>query len=198
MSILTVRSNQSLERTPLGSPVLHGFTMHGVAQFGRSAIKHMRLYLALVLTIFIVAFSNKSYGDDLFYDPIALFSDVFAKVLPHFDRAKVQTTWGGFYIRADTQSKFKEEFIPSKAGLLFSVKVRDSADIPRFEDFTTSTKDQTTRNVKLPARNKAEQGLGLYYEYGKDADEKAVSAINSSIDAVIKRAEPSSANALRR
>jgi len=28
-------SNQSLERTPLGPPVLHGFTVHGVAQFGR-------------------------------------------------------------------------------------------------------------------------------------------------------------------
>jgi len=36
MSKIENKPNQSLERTPLGPPVLHGFTVHGVAQFGRS------------------------------------------------------------------------------------------------------------------------------------------------------------------
>ena len=53
---------------------------------------------------------------DIRATPLIVFAETFSKVASSFERAKIQTTWGGFYLRADTQSNFstsESELSPS-------------------------------------------------------------------------------------
>ena len=117
---------------------------------------------------------------------LAVFADKFAKVASHFERAKIQTTWGGFFLRADTQHHFEtSESEPSSEGFWLGVR---SLPAEYLKTVTASQPpvDYTEKVIGLefPKREGADSGLLISLRYGAKCDPEMVSELLAGIEAI--------------
>lgn len=132
---------------------------------------------------------------DLFRNPVHLFEAVLIPALTQGERAKVQTTWRGFYLRTDTQSGLKNEYTPSAAGIYLDASVRDWVEVRKFTDTTTREEGITIRTVKFPASGASQvEGLVVTLAHGARANKEVLEAINRSIADIRRKAEPDGAD----
>lgn len=133
-------------------------------------------------------------AEDLYSNPLELFREAIVPALTNSERGKVETTWRGFFLRADHQSEFKREHDPSDFGIFLDVSVRDAVEVPKFVDSRERTAGLTRRTVKFPAVRKEHdaQGLVVTLVYGDQADAESIKAIDRFIAGVRRKAEQSS------
>lgn len=132
--------------------------------------------------------NSDSHGAEAVFDnPSSLFPNSFLPVLAHFEKAKIETTLRGFYLRADTFPGFNQEYAPSAAGIYLNVAVRDPEEIPKFKDTSTVVGEVTERTVEFPELKGGEVALRIVFKFGSHASSEAVSAIGRDIETVIEQ-----------
>jgi hypothetical protein len=143
----------------------------------------------LILITFLAGLATAK-AEDLFANPLELFRAALMPALTCTERAKVETTWRGFFLRADSQSAMELGIEPSECGIYLDVAVRDAVEIPLAEDSTRKDGGVTRRTVKFPAGGEnREQGLLVTLVYGGLANAEALKAIEASIAEIQRRAE---------
>ena len=141
------------------------------------SVKTSGFILLFVMTLRLVGAAPPK---GLFYNPIGLFQGALLSSLSNSERAKIQTTWRGFYLRADTQPGFEHEYDPSESGIYLDVAVRDPEEIPVFRDLTTREGLITKRTVEIPAPGNEQVALRITLAYGEAAPQEALAAIRAS------------------
>ena len=126
--------------------------------------------------------------------PLAVFAGQFAKVADHFERAKIETTWGGFYLRADTQHYFKaSDSLPSSEGFWLGVRVLPVEDLKTAtappEPEPSADYTQKVVGLKFPKVEGADSGLLITLRYGAKWDPKLISELLKGIEVMEKQAE---------
>jgi hypothetical protein len=126
--------------------------------------------------------------------PLAVFAGKFAIVAEHFERAKIETTWGGFYLRADTQHHFKtSDSLPSSEGFWLGVRALPVEDLktatapPEREPSAAYT--EKVVGLKFPKVEGADSGLLITLRYGAKCDAKLISELLKGIEVMEKQAE---------
>lgn len=153
----------------------------------------MRFLNALRVPILAAVLFQNAYAGDIFGNPSQLFPNSFLPVLAHFEKARIETTLRGFYLRADTFPGIQKND-PSDAGLYLNVAVRDPEEIPKFRDSSKVVGEVTERMVELPAFKNGEVALRVVFQFGPHANPEAVKAIGKDIEAVIKACEKARAS----
>lgn len=108
-------------------------------------------------------------------------------MLSHFEKAKIETTLRGFYLRADTFPGFNQEHDPSAAGIYLNVAVRDSEEISEFKDTSKVAGEITERTVEFPRIRNGEVSLRIVFKFGSHASSEAVNAVGGDIETVIEQ-----------
>ncbi len=128
-------------------------------------------------------------------DPVAVsltvFAGKFAKVGQHFERAKMETTWSGFYLRGDSQSKFKEsDWQPSPEGFWLGVRILPAEDLKTATSPAEPPEGYVEKIVGLefPKEVDADSGLLISLRYGAGCDPKVVAELVEGIEAMRKKA----------
>jgi hypothetical protein len=132
--------------------------------------------------------NDSDRAEAVFDHPSSLFPHSFLPALAHFEKAKVETTLRGFYLRADTFPGFNREHDPSAAGIYLNVAVRDPQEIPYFKDASTVVGEVTERTVEFPEPEKARVALRVVFKFGSHANPDAIKAISNDIEEVINQA----------
>jgi hypothetical protein len=153
----------------------------------------MKVFIRTCFLAFACFCCISAVGKGLFDNPVELFSGCLIPCLSHSERAKIQTTWRGFYLRADTQPGFKDEYSPSDSGIYLDVAVRDPKEIPTFKDSSTTQNSITKRTIEIPAPKTDQVALRISLLYGKDASKESLSSINASIQKIIMTSEQGAA-----
>jgi hypothetical protein len=149
-------------------------------------------YLFVLFTT-LIGLGAVSAGGLFENNSIEHFSEALAPVLSGSEKAKVETTLRGFYLRADIFPRMDDETEPSENGIYLNVAVRDAEEIPAFTDVTVTKDSISTRTVEFTAPKGSVQGLRIYFVYGKDAPEGSLAAIRASIAKLIKASKQGSA-----
>ena len=139
-----------------------------------------------VLFTSLIGLGSVSAGGLFENNSIEHFSEALAPVLSGSEKAKVETTLRGFYLRADIFPGMEDETEPSENGIYLNVAVRDAEEIPAFTDVTVTKDSISTRTVEFTAPKGSTQGLRIHFVYGKDAPEESLAAIRASIARLIK------------
>ena len=123
----------------------------------------------------------------IFDNPVLLFPNSFLPVLSRFEKAKIEKTLRGFYLRADTFPGFNQEYDPSNAGIYLNVAVRDPEEIPGFKDSSKVDGKVTERTVEFPRIGNGEVSLRIVFKFGSHASSEAVSAVGRDIETLIEQ-----------
>lgn len=131
-------------------------------------------------------------AEEVFYSPLSLFKESFSPVMEKFFAASLTKTLRGFSLRGDGTSDKTKALLPSDHGISLDVAVRDAAEIPEFQDTTTTEGGLTKRMVRFPAFPPGQpvdqsQGLAVTLTYGPQASSEALAAISECIEAVKKK-----------
>lgn len=175
------------------SLALYGLTISrpGVEKFElrSSPTDPKRRFYGLLSFSVIKSPGHSPSGDagGVFDNPSLLFPNSYLPVLSRFEKAKIETTLRGFYLRADTFPGFKQEHDPSDAGLYLNVAVRDPEEIPKFTDSSKIDGEITERTVEFPKLKNGEVALRIVFTCGSHANPEALKAISSDIESVIKQ-----------
>jgi hypothetical protein len=125
--------------------------------------------------------------------PLTVFAEKFAKVAEHFERAKIETTWGGFYLRGDSQSSFKASDLPSSEGFWLGVRVLPVEDLKTAtappEPEPSAAYTEKVVGLKFPKVEGADSGLLITLRYGAKCDAKLISELLKGIEVLEKQAE---------
>jgi hypothetical protein len=148
------------------------------------------LLTPLAVTIWAL-FSAVVQAGGRFDNPPALFPGSMISVMSHFEKAKIEKTWRGFYLRADTQPGMASETEPTETGIYLDVAVRDAEEIPEFKDSSAVAGEITRRIVEIPAakREGDEVALRIVFTFGSGANAEALAASRKEIDGIVRGAE---------
>lgn len=122
--------------------------------------------------------------------PLAKFAKMYAEIGPLFERAKIETTWRGFFLRADTQHDFSEPE-PSATGLWVTVQVLDAENVKSAQQ-TGPRESYEQKVIAFRIRDRSDDGseaMLIGFHYGKECDQKVVSAILKAMEEVKADAE---------
>ena len=142
----------------------------------------------------VLLFSASMRAGDAVAAPLAIFAEKFAKVAEHFERAKIQTTWGGFFLRADTQHHFNaSDSLPSSEGFWLGVRVLPVEDLKTAtappEPESSAPYSQKIVGLKFPEVEGADSGLLITLRYGAKCDPKLISELLKGIEVMEKQAQ---------
>src|SRR5579871_3293799 len=111
------------------------------------------IMLWALLAIQSLAVERPSNKSGPFYDPTLGFEEAFMPILTSFEKAQIETTNRGFFVRGDYPGGFlQSDMEPSYEGLYLNVGVAE--DVKALSDETKQVKDYTERRVSIPSRQK--------------------------------------------
>jgi hypothetical protein len=198
MNQLRMPFEKALLATPTITKLNASLAAHGLAITGSNTEKlelrntptnpRVRFYGILYLSVTQSGSANDpGEARQVFDDPIRLFPNSFLPALSHFEKARIETTLRGFYLRADTFPGFNQEHDPSAAGIYLNVAVRDPEEISEFKDTSKVAGEITERTVEFPRIGNGEVSLRIVFKFGSHASSEAVSAVGRDIETVIEQ-----------
>jgi hypothetical protein len=151
---------------------------------------------ALTAILALSVFCGLGRAENLITKPLVIFSKTYAEIAPHFERAKIETNWAGFFIRADTYHFFKQnDSIPSEYGIWIGVRTLPVQDLKSASEIQpTNDYIQKVTSLKFPKQKDDEDsGLLIVLRYGAQCDKKVITELLNAIDLVKKAAEQGAA-----
>ena len=146
----------------------------------------MKYFLTLLAVTIWTLVSPAVQAGGRFDNPPALFPGSMVSVMAHFEKARIEKTWRGFFLRADTQPGMAAETEPTAAGIYLNVAVRDPEEIAEFKDSSAVAGEITRRIVEIPAAKGEEVALRIVFTFGSGANAEALAAIRKEIDGIVK------------
>ena len=151
---------------------------------------------AFVSILAFSLFCNSGHADSLITKPLFIFSQKYAEIAPLFERAKIQTNWNGFFLRADNQHFFKEsDSIPSPYGIWLGVRTLPLQDLKSASE-TQPTSDYTEKVIALrfpEQKDDEDSGLLISLRYGAKCGKKAISELLEAVDTIKNAAQQDAA-----
>lgn len=143
-----------------------------------------------VYALFLVlVFSSPSKGDDvlLMKRPMVLFSGVYADIESLFERAKIESTWSGFILEADTYHFFKSGKCPSPDGISIMVRTLSIEYLKTAIEAHSDNNYTTTQAFAFtfPKEDK-DDGLVIILRYGNKCNKRAVAIVMDAINTLKK------------
>ena len=185
ISTITNHGTTTAPRPPLGG--MDGDLVRTYDQKTAGTPDKMKFFHTFLAPILGLVLSQNARAGGILGDPIVLFPNSFLPVLSRFEKAKIETTLRGFYLRADTFPGIKEEHEPSDAGLYLNVAVRDPEEILKFKDSSKTDGEITERMVEFPELKNGEVALRIVFTFGSHANPDAIKAISNDIESAIKQ-----------
>jgi len=148
-----------------------------------------------IIAVFL-SISGAAYADDLTANSLSIFSQTFPKITYLFERAKIETRWNGFFLRADSLHFFKEsDTIPSPYGLWLSVRTLPIEDLlSASKPSPTNGYHEKTLPLKFPKqKDGSDSGLLITLRYGSKCDKKAISELTGAMNTIKNEAQQGAA-----
>jgi hypothetical protein len=149
-----------------------------------------------VLALALLQICSPAYASDLTAKPLTIFSQRFPMISHLFERAKIETRWNGFFLRADTLHFFTvSDSTPSAYGLWLGVRTLPLEDLQSAAT-PSPTKEyiEKTTALKFPKQKDGnDSGLLITLRYGAKCEKKAISEIIDAINTIQNEAQQSDA-----